>query len=88
MARLFVFAIGGTGARVLRTLTMLLAAGVRLPNCDQLVPVLIDPDTDNGDVKRTVALPRRYAALHAALYPAGAKPASGFFSQPLTTLAG
>jgi hypothetical protein len=86
MSRLFIFAIGGTGARVLRSLTMLLAAGMRLEGCDQIVPVLIDPDSDNGDVKRTVKLLERYSLLHKALYPAGEKPTSGFFSQPLSTL--
>ena len=87
MPRLFIFAIGGTGARVLRSLTMLLAAGVRLENCDTVVPVLIDPDSDNGDLKRTKALLEQYALLHRTLYPDGTRPASGFFSQPLSTLA-
>ena len=30
--RIFVFGIGGTGARILRSLTMLLAAGARVNN--------------------------------------------------------
>ncbi len=87
MSKLFIFAVGGTGARVLRSLTMLLAAGVRIPNCDQVVPVLIDPDTQNGDVTRTVGLLRRYARIHEALYGDGQKEKTGFFSQPLNTLA-
>lgn len=87
MSKLFIFAVGGTGARVLRSLTMLLAAGVRIPNCDQVVPVLIDPDTQNGDVTRTVGLLRRYARIHEALYGDGQKEKTGFFSQSLTTLA-
>jgi hypothetical protein len=43
VAKLFIFAVGGTGARVLRSLTMLLASGVRIPNCEQVVPVLDRP---------------------------------------------
>lgn len=88
MARLFIFAVGGTGARVLRSLTMLLAAGMQLPGCDQVVPVLVDPDTQNGDVMRTVDLLKRYARIHQALHQDGQHPAGeGFFSQSLTTLA-
>lgn len=88
MARLFIFAVGGTGARVLRSLTMLLAAGMRLPDCDQVVPVLVDPDTQNGDVTRTVDLLKRYSRIHNALYQDGQHPkGQGFFGQPLTTLA-
>ncbi len=88
MARLFIFAVGGTGARVLRSLTMLLAAGVKLPNCDLVVPVLVDPDTQNGDVTRTVELLKRYARLHQALHQDGQRPVGeGFFGQPLATLA-
>ena len=88
MARLFIFAVGGTGARVLRALTMLLAAGMRLPDCEQVVPVLVDPDTQNGDVTRTVDLLKRYARIHDALYQDGQHPkGQGFFGQPLRTLA-
>lgn len=87
MARLFIIAVGGTGARVLRSLTMLLAAGLKLPDCELVVPVLVDPDTQNGDVNRTVALLKRYETLHKALHADGQPPrGEGFFNQPLTTL--
>mgnify|MGYP002652324910 CR=1 FL=1 len=66
---------------------MLLASGVRIPNCELVVPVLIDPDTQNGDVTRTVALLKRYARIHEALYGDGQKEKTGFFSQPMNTLA-
>lgn len=52
MAKLYVFAIGGTGARVLRSLTMLLAAGVKI-NTDEIVPIIIDPDKGNGNMTDT-----------------------------------
>ena len=42
MPRLFVFGIGGTGARVIKSLTMLLASGIKAGDFD-IIPVLIDP---------------------------------------------
>lgn len=57
----FVFGIGGTGARVLRSLTLLLASGVECKST--IVPVVIDPDMNNGDLTRTVSLMQRYALL-------------------------
>ena len=65
--KLFIFAVGGTGARVLRSLTMLLASGVELPNCDRVVPIIIDPDAHNGDMNRTVALLQSYQQVHRRL---------------------
>jgi len=41
MAKLFIFGIGGTGSRVIKALTMLLASGVKLNNnFNTIVPVL------------------------------------------------
>ena len=59
MSRLFIFAIGGTGARVLRSMGNLLAAGVQV-DCDEIVPIIIDTDTQNADTQRTEALLRTY----------------------------
>lgn len=68
MAKLYVFAIGGTGSRVLRSLTMLLASGVRLGNgIDVVVPVIIDPDRQNGDLTRTVGLMNEYSKIRSRL---------------------
>ena len=61
----FVFGIGGTGARVLRSLTLLLASGVECKST--IVPVIIDPDLNNGDLTRTVSLMQRYTAVRDAL---------------------
>jgi hypothetical protein len=55
MSNLYIFAIGGTGARVLRSLTMLSAAGVEI-NADKIIPIIIDTDTSNGDTQRTTQL--------------------------------
>ncbi len=64
MSKLYIFGIGGTGARVLRSLTMLLASGVSLGDkTDTIVPVIIDPDTSNGDLTRTVSLMNLYMKI-------------------------
>lgn len=61
MSKLYIFGIGGTGSRVLRSLTMMLSAGVRLKNgIDEIVPIIIDPDCQNGDLLRTVDLMNNY----------------------------
>lgn len=66
MARLFIFGIGGTGARVLRSLTMLMASGVKL-GVDEVVPILIDPDAGNADLTRTTSLLNDYANIKQCL---------------------
>lgn len=62
MSKIYVFAIGGTGSRVLRSLTMLLAAGC---NCkaDTIVPIIIDPDAAGGNVNQTVELMDNYERI-------------------------
>lgn len=62
MAKLYVFAIGGTGSRVLRSLTMLAAAGVDI-QANEIVPVIIDPDASNADLTRAVTLMNRYNTI-------------------------
>ena len=56
MSNIFVFGIGGTGSRVMRSLVHLLASGVSMPNSKTVVPILIDPDAGNGDTNRTAEL--------------------------------
>lgn len=63
MAKIYVFGIGGTGARVLRSLTMMLASGVQLGQ-DEIVPIFIDPDESNADLSRTVDLMNLYIRIH------------------------
>lgn len=59
--RVFIFGIGGTGSRVLRSLVMLLASGVKFNHQDlEIVPVIIDMDAHNGDTARTRDLLRSY----------------------------
>lgn len=60
---LYVFGIGGTGARVLKAFAMLLAAGMKVENTEAVIPILIDPDTANGDLTRTIEILRHYRAI-------------------------
>lgn len=62
MSKIYVFAIGGTGARVLKSLTMLLAAGVKTA-ASEIVPIIIDPDAACGDKTDTVNLMNQYAMI-------------------------
>ncbi len=80
MSKLYVFGIGGTGARVLRSLTHLLACGVACR--DTVVPVLIDPDVSNGDLSRTVTLMQHYASVRGSL-SFGNDTSSRFFATEL-----
>ncbi len=66
MAKLYVFGIGGTGARVLRSFTMMLAAGVGV-KADEVVPIIVDPDAANADLTRTVQLMNTYRDVRQGL---------------------
>lgn len=66
MSKLYLFGIGGTGSRVVRSLTMLLASGVDA-GVDTIVPVLIDPDLSNGDLTRTTELLKKYKTIRGEL---------------------
>lgn len=88
--RLYVFAIGGTGARVLHSLTMLLASGVELAdeggNKYELVPIIIDPDMQNGNVSHTEGLLQLYCKIQQELDGTIAPRTSGFFNTKITSL--
>jgi hypothetical protein len=78
----YVFAIGGTGARVLRSLTMLLASGVELPGVTKLIPIIIDLDTKNEDTLRTIRALQNYKAVRDEFY----SPNQNFFRTEICTL--
>ncbi|MCD5382775.1 hypothetical protein LR002_01490 [Candidatus Gracilibacteria bacterium] len=62
--KLYIFGIGGTGSRVLKAFTMLLASGCKLENdFDTVIPIIIDPDTSNGDLNRTKDILRLYQEI-------------------------
>lgn len=74
MSRLFLFAIGGTGARVVRSLTMMLASGVEgLDSSTEIVPIIIDYDLSNGDKTRAIKALEKYSEIHQSLYADTAK---------------
>lgn len=66
MAKLYIFGIGGTGSRVLRSFTMFMASGVNV-DIDEVVPILIDPDNSNADLTRTVSLMNCYSSIRSYL---------------------
>ncbi len=64
MPKLYVFGIGGTGSRVIKAMTMMFAAGVKLPNnFDVVVPIIIDPDSGNGNLTQTKDVLKDYCAI-------------------------
>jgi hypothetical protein len=68
MAKLYVFGIGGTGSRVLKSLTMLMAAGIKIQDnagqsCE-IVPIVIDPDHAAADLTRTIKLMQDYKKVY------------------------
>lgn len=75
MPKTYIFAIGGTGARVLRSFTMLLAAGCRgTTNQEDVVPIIIDYDTQNGSTMETQDLLECYQKIHKKAFPQGFNP--------------
>jgi len=83
MPRCFVFAIGGTGSRVLRSLTHLLAAGVKPENNDfEIIPIIIDPHQGNEDLQRAA----RVLDLYKKIRKESSPDPKGFFSTNICTL--
>ncbi|MCH4154796.1 MAG: hypothetical protein LKF31_00650 [Muribaculaceae bacterium] len=90
--RLFIFAIGGTGSRVLKSLIMLSAAGVKpLDESGQkikafeIIPIIVDPHKSNEDLKRTDVLLSNYSTIRRRLY-GDSDEAEGFFATKISTL--
>jgi hypothetical protein len=80
--KLYVFGIGGTGSRVIKALTMLLASGVKLQNdFDTVIPIIIDPDNSNGDMDRTKDILRLYQEIRNQV-----KEPDDFYQQEIKTI--
>jgi hypothetical protein len=62
MSKLYVFGIGGTGSRVIKSLSFLLASGIDI-DVSTVVPIIIDPDAANGDVNRTIGILQKYQEI-------------------------
>ena len=82
MPKLFLFAIGGTGSRVVKALTMLLAAGVDASGPETIVPIIIDPDSANGDLTRTIDIVKGYKEIRGKSY----SDKSDFFKTKISSL--
>lgn len=83
MARkLYIFGIGGTGSRVLKALSMLFASGAKLENdFDIVIPIIIDPDTSNGDLNRTKDILRLYQEIRNQI-----EQPNDFYAQEIKTI--
>ena len=80
--KLYIFGIGGTGSRVLKALTMLLASRCKLKNdFDTVIPIIIDPDTSNGDLNRTKDILKLYQEIRNQV-----NQPDDFFSQEIKTV--
>lgn len=85
MNEVYVLAIGGSGARVLRSLVMLLAAGVE-PN-SKIIPLIIDPDSGAGNLSQTIELLKLYTQIREEAQVDNADPLVTF-STPIEMLPG
>ncbi len=64
MAKLYIFGIGGTGSRVIKSLALLLASGVTISSkFKTIVPIIVDPDSANGDLNRTTDILAKYQEI-------------------------
>ncbi|MEM2139132.1 MAG: hypothetical protein QXM96_03185, partial [Candidatus Woesearchaeota archaeon] len=85
MANLYIFAIGGTGARVLRSFSILLASGLKI-NADKIIPIIIDTDSQNEDTNRTIKLLNIYRDIRNKI--PDPFPENSFFHNQLISLNG
>lgn len=77
MKKVFVFCIGGTGERVMKSITMLMASG--MDTCGYtVVPIIIDPHLDLDEKKNLQTLIDNYIAIRDASTVDGNGP-DGFF---------
>lgn len=60
--KLYIFGIGGTGSRVIKSLVMLAASGLKI-DADAIVPIIVDPDFANADVTRTIEQIKAYSSI-------------------------
>lgn len=84
MSKIYLFCIGGTGSRVLRSLTMFMAAGVSV-GFDEIVPIVIDPDASNGNLSRANMLLNKYNAIRSNLTFSDGNP-SAFFRTEISKI--
>lgn len=61
MGKIYIFAIGGTGANVMRSILMFMASGAFSQK--EIIPILIDLDDNNGNKNQTLSLLSSYSQI-------------------------
>lgn len=88
MKKVFVFCIGGTGIRVMKSITMLMAGGMST-NGYAVVPIIIDPHLDLEEKRNVNALIDNYKDIYRRTVNNGSSslnPLKGFFNSEIVTL--
>jgi len=67
MSKLYVFAIGGSGTRVLKSLVMLLGSGMHA-HTERIIPMIIDTDVNNGDLEHLRKIIKNYRKIHDSVF--------------------
>ena len=88
MKKVFVFCIGGTGIRVMKSVTMLMAGGMST-NGYTVVPVILDPHLDLEEKKNLHSLIESYKRICHDTITSGTStlnPLEGFFNSGMVTI--
>lgn len=88
MSKCFIFAIGGSGARILNTFTHLMATGCANDVMQNWViePIIVDLDDTNGNTTECIETLQLYADLHADLHTSQGQ--APYFRVPFTRTVG
>ncbi|MCX8481339.1 MAG: hypothetical protein ORN58_05405, partial [Sediminibacterium sp.] len=62
--KLFLLAIGGTGARVIKSFIHLLSAGATPKDNWTVIPYILDPHIENKDKKEATSLIAKYKSIN------------------------
>lgn len=88
MKKVFVFCIGGTGIRVMKSITMLMAGGMSTHGYT-VVPIILDPHLDLDEKKNLHSLINSYEDIYRRSTQNGSSvlnPLSGFFNSEIKTI--
>lgn len=88
MKKVFVFCVGGTGLRVMKSITMLMASGMDT-NGYSVIPILVDPHQDLEEKKNLQSLIDIYRDIYSRLtkdMEQTLNPTNGFFSPKIDWL--
>ena len=84
--KVFVFCIGGTGIRVMKSITMLMASGMKT-NGYTVVPIILDPHLDLEEKKNLHTLLEKYQDIYKKATNNGSlNPLEGFFCSEIVTI--